>query len=296
MVIKCSNTKCKFYSHIPCAIKSEMILPLDFIGDYLGFTKEEKFTRPLPFYCHNHSRNMVKDYKTYLNQVCTAISVSDGKKHKESICSMKSSTCEESSIRVDKIEQVSQFQTIPHNQENQLNQPLLSPDSKVSTNFCFDNIKNEDNPLMNFRYLEKLNPRVSQVNIPEKPQYQTEESILFPGINFCNPILPPESYFNNEYNIFNIENNNNHFTFNFDMNEETSNNKGGEYFEKLYQKFYAFIRDDIRDLKKEGKSKITITQMKKLANVIEDIIENYKEYDSSISKLSCKMKRNIQDK
>jgi hypothetical protein len=244
MVIKCSNTKCKFYSHIQCAIKTEMILPLDFTYDYLGFTKEEKYTKPLPFYCHNHSRNMVKDYKIYLSQVCTAMSVSEGNRHKESICSAKGSTCEENSIRVEKIEQVSQFQVFhqnPQNQENQeikenkLNQTNITSDSKVSTHFCFDNIKYEENPFFNFKYLEELNPGVSQVKIPEKPQYQMEESILFPGLNVCNPYFPPENCFNNEYNILNIENNNNHFTFNFEMNEETINNTGEcfEVFSKI---------------------------------------------------------------
>lgn len=77
LVIKCTNTKCKSYYHIPCAINKGMIISLDFMTDYYGFTSAEKFNQAIPFYCNNHNRNLIEAYTTYTDQLDQVINIEE---------------------------------------------------------------------------------------------------------------------------------------------------------------------------------------------------------------------------
>ena len=68
-VIKCANTKCKFYAHIPCAVYKNMIIPLDFMTDYYGFSKADRLSQVIPFYCNMHNRKLIGSYNSYVNEL-----------------------------------------------------------------------------------------------------------------------------------------------------------------------------------------------------------------------------------
>ena len=68
-VIKCANTKCKFYAHIPCAVNRNMIISLDFMTDYYGFSKLDRLSQVIPFYCNLHNRKLIESYNYYVNEL-----------------------------------------------------------------------------------------------------------------------------------------------------------------------------------------------------------------------------------
>ncbi|MCQ2817940.1 MAG: hypothetical protein MJ252_11805 [archaeon] len=61
-VIKCSNTKCKGYYHIPCAIEKEMIFSLNFLYKYFSLEKM-KDRIVCPFFCSCHNKRLIATYK-----------------------------------------------------------------------------------------------------------------------------------------------------------------------------------------------------------------------------------------
>ena len=61
-VVKCKNSKCKQYYHIPCAIKTGLIFDLNFMKNFYKVSNNNK----IPFYCYNHNKKISKDYITYI--------------------------------------------------------------------------------------------------------------------------------------------------------------------------------------------------------------------------------------
>jgi hypothetical protein len=70
-VLKCANTKCKSYFHIPCAIEKNLIVPLEFMTDYYGFGREryEQYSKEIPFYCSLHNRQLNKAYQEFVEDM-----------------------------------------------------------------------------------------------------------------------------------------------------------------------------------------------------------------------------------
>jgi hypothetical protein len=71
-VIKCKNTKCKFVTHIPCAIDKGLIIPLDYMCDFYSINIDS-LEEELPLYCSNHNRDLMKSHKEYLKELKEAI-------------------------------------------------------------------------------------------------------------------------------------------------------------------------------------------------------------------------------
>ncbi|MCQ2820016.1 MAG: hypothetical protein MJ252_22345 [archaeon] len=64
-VIKCNNTKCKGYFHIPCAIEKGMIFSLNYLYSYFSLEyRKEEYT--CPFFCSCHNKRLSAAYKRYL--------------------------------------------------------------------------------------------------------------------------------------------------------------------------------------------------------------------------------------
>ena len=61
-VIKCKKPKCKDYYHVPCAVVKGMIFSLNFMRKYYNISKNEQ----IPFYCSNHNKKIVNQYKNYI--------------------------------------------------------------------------------------------------------------------------------------------------------------------------------------------------------------------------------------
>ena len=61
-VIKCKNTKCKQYFHIPCAIEKGIIFDLNFMKKFYNVPDFSE----IPFYCSNHNKKLSLLYKTYI--------------------------------------------------------------------------------------------------------------------------------------------------------------------------------------------------------------------------------------
>ena len=68
-VIKCTNKKCKNYYHINCAVQRNVIFNIPYQNDFFGFNDVQMKSQVYPFYCNQHNRNLVTDYKEYLQQM-----------------------------------------------------------------------------------------------------------------------------------------------------------------------------------------------------------------------------------
>lgn len=58
-VIKCSNTKCKEYYHIPCAIEKGMIFSTEYLYKFYNISEK----RTLPFFCSCHNKKLAAAYR-----------------------------------------------------------------------------------------------------------------------------------------------------------------------------------------------------------------------------------------
>ena len=58
-VIKCSNTKCKEYYHIPCAIEKGMIFSTEYLYKFYNISEK----RTLPFFCSCHNKKSAAAYR-----------------------------------------------------------------------------------------------------------------------------------------------------------------------------------------------------------------------------------------
>lgn len=68
-VIKCTNSKCQSYYHIPCANKLKLLYPIDFQYDFYGVTKDQRGFVYIPFYCVHHNKKIVKEYDGFIAQM-----------------------------------------------------------------------------------------------------------------------------------------------------------------------------------------------------------------------------------
>ena len=65
-VIKCKNTKCKQFYHIPCSIEKGMIFDLKYMKKYYNVNNFSD----IPFYCSNHNKKISFLYKDFvLNKI-----------------------------------------------------------------------------------------------------------------------------------------------------------------------------------------------------------------------------------
>ena len=86
-VIKCSNTKCKNYYHIQCAIKNGLIFNLGFQKDFYGLTL--KGSEIYPFYCGHHNKNLIKEYNDYIKQMDSVLDTKEEQPNKEEVTNSK---------------------------------------------------------------------------------------------------------------------------------------------------------------------------------------------------------------
>lgn len=89
-VIKCSNTKCRNYYHIQCAIENGLIFNLGFQKDFYGLGIEEKnnnknIEETYPFYCNYHNKILIKEYEDYIKQMDSVLDGKDTDKKKEDV-------------------------------------------------------------------------------------------------------------------------------------------------------------------------------------------------------------------
>ena len=61
-VIKCKNTKCKQFFHIPCSIEKGMIFDLKYMKKYYN----AKSFSDIPFFCSNHNKRISILYKNFI--------------------------------------------------------------------------------------------------------------------------------------------------------------------------------------------------------------------------------------
>lgn len=61
-VIKCKNTKCKQFFHIPCSIEKGMIFDLKYMKKYYN----AKSFSDIPFFCSNHNKRISFLYKNFI--------------------------------------------------------------------------------------------------------------------------------------------------------------------------------------------------------------------------------------
>lgn len=61
-VIKCLNSKCKEFYHIPCAIEKGMLFSIGFQALFYNKKNEES----IPFYCSCHNKRLVTCYKEHM--------------------------------------------------------------------------------------------------------------------------------------------------------------------------------------------------------------------------------------
>ena len=59
-VIKCKNTKCKCYYHIPCAIEKGMIFSINYLKKFYSI---ENDNISIPFFCSSHNKKLVTQYR-----------------------------------------------------------------------------------------------------------------------------------------------------------------------------------------------------------------------------------------
>ena len=62
VVIKCNNTKCKNYYHIPCAIQKGMLFSINYLYKYYCFD-EFKDKISVPFFCASHNKRPAHAYR-----------------------------------------------------------------------------------------------------------------------------------------------------------------------------------------------------------------------------------------
>ena len=86
-VIKCSNTKCKNYYHIQCAIKNGLIFNLGFQNDFYGLTL--KGSKIIPFYCGHHNKNLITEYNDYIKQMDCVLYTKEEEANKEEVTNSK---------------------------------------------------------------------------------------------------------------------------------------------------------------------------------------------------------------
>jgi len=313
-VIKCTNTKCKTYMHIPCAIDKNMIIPLEFMTDYYGFKENEKFNQALPFYCSAHNRPLIKAYQQYVEQLDKLLTDSnksnknfikeiegqDTKIHAIATNSIKDQKTEEGTKECEMTEINFQF--------NENNANLNNINNFLQTDFIkFDNQINNlfDNDQIQINSIPCCGENFEKLEFYE--DYTIGNNNLNYSINFGKMIPPSQklknspnddsycSNFNNlfptpEFNSINIENNNN-FKLNFETNNESmtelingnSNNKNS--FENVSKNFYEFIDKDVNLIKTKEVSNITVSQIKDLKALVGKILSNYKDYDQDIQKM-----------
>ena len=61
-VTKCKKPKCKEYYHIPCAIAKGLIFNQTFMKKFYHVSQNNQ----IPFYCANHNKKIVTQYKNYV--------------------------------------------------------------------------------------------------------------------------------------------------------------------------------------------------------------------------------------
>ena len=73
-VIKCSNTKCKNYYHVQCAVDSGLIFNLGFQKDFFAISNDND---TFPFYCNYHNKNLIREYEYYIKQMDQVLEAND---------------------------------------------------------------------------------------------------------------------------------------------------------------------------------------------------------------------------
>lgn len=322
-VIKCSNTKCKTYFHINCAIEKSLILPLEFMTDYYGFGRKinEQYSKEIPFYCSIHNRHLYKAYQEFLEDMEKCLINSYPLKHKEiktlSIPNVKEYTHdhteEDCSFSNSKNEEIKEhvgncdlFESsyactkstdllFSENNYEQINQHR---DDNNFNSFSFRNFEiNKDNNCnytgLNF-FLEKSDKNNSNSNensqqllttiLPHKPNYQSDDSY------FLNLNLPTFSS-TQEYNFINIENNNLNLNIQCqDLSPNSGCEENKQNFNSISKSFYDFFNSDIEKIKSEGISNVTLTQLEDVKDFFVRILENYNMYNPALKKIYSTLK------
>lgn len=129
-VIKCSNTKCKNYYHIQCAIENGLIFNLGFQEDFYAIKNDND---TIPFYCNYHNKNLIREYENYIKQMDQVLEVSDKEEITNSKVTELDDETEEITTNAKEKEEVSNSNISLNNKEDFL-----------KVNFDYDN-KNTSN-------------------------------------------------------------------------------------------------------------------------------------------------------
>ena len=78
VVIKCKNTKCREFFHIPCAIEKGLIFDMNFMKNFYDVDNNAD----IPFYCSNHNKKITNAYKNYVTKGICSFNNKNSKKSK----------------------------------------------------------------------------------------------------------------------------------------------------------------------------------------------------------------------
>lgn len=281
-VLKCCNTKCKFYSHIPCAINKGLIVPLDYMMEFYDINKDS-LEESIPFFCPNHNRDLTRDYKQYESQLrqCLSITGREVKHHDlpgrevegklngyagHSGYNRNDRSCNSNEKHVSDIGESINRRHLhfdeSHIEDNEAYRPILSFPSIAMLDH--PEFRYQPGSINNTKNIETLNNHHIEIEKPVIPN--TDDSFINPVYSF-NPVT--EKGFS-ELN-FSVNNTNN-------IIEGTSN------FGKVSKYFYDYFKQDLNRIKKEKRSAVTITEIKELKEFILMMISAYRYFDTDFMK------------
>jgi len=283
-LVKCNNTKCKIMVHIPCAIQRNMIIPLEFMMDYYGLDSFN-ISKVVPFYCSNHNRDLISNYKCYLEQ----LKGNYGENESPNSTPLSNANTEpNSNIRRvakndshDNKDDMADFNymVLSHPEfnfnnstedNNDIDEDFSFSNSNTPRSSKFSNQGNQGN--------EKSNERENYSFTIQKPKYHKIDD---PFSNYLFNASTHSSHHDchvmPEFNFYNIENNNN---FNFSNLEHET--KDSVCFNKISKSFYDHFDKDISLISNENRSNITISEITQLKEFFVKILKNYKKYDNDL--------------
>ncbi len=304
-VIKCSNTKCKSYFHVSCAIEKKMIIALDFMSDFYNLPQgEDDSNKNLPFYCSVHNRTLIDNYNAFL---------------KDLECVLKENENTTHSLKDHKTEDVTNCDGTDNNPycEFTNEKPLLNKNKLQNEKLIFDNLENFESPkniLDEKNYINYQNENfLFSVDKDKETIMKMEENFenfkkkINPNLeenfyNCCTIPKPIEESFNfnfnfqnfpllSECNFISIENNNN-FNLNFEggmtpeiFPVEKQQLFGKKDFKTISKQFFDYIDNDISKMQVKNSSEVTVTDLKSIKDCFLKVLKSYGSFEPDLKKI-----------
>lgn len=267
-------------THINCAVNKGLIVPLEYMMEFYDITKQS-LESCIPFYCPAHSLELIKDYKVYLRQMNECLTLTKKETNNDEHL-LKNTLKEEGSSKDSRTEATNEDWSEPHNNIGLCPNIANLEHQGFAFMNCYPSVMDnfvDPSPMKCTDFQKKEICDDFSLSL-QKPNYlKKEDSLNFNNLNFYT--INDENF--PEFNLDKSEINN---AFNFNLLDEgkAQVTSDKENFEEISHKFYNHFREDIMLMKKEKRSKVTISELKELKGLFISVITAYKDFDPDLMK------------